>query len=64
MFFTGHHRQPKGVVHTTHLLDRACRGPIDKRGQRRSAGLHADGLIKNIFSYAQWLACGYVVNFT
>jgi long-chain acyl-CoA synthetase len=36
---------------------------FDKLTGRRGAGLHAPAWIgQNIFSYAQWLACGYVVN--
>ena len=67
MFFTsGTTGNPKGVVHTHNsLLDRARAGAdFDKL-------THADEILaylppawigQNMFSCAQWLACGYVVN--
>ena len=54
----------RGAPHST-LLDRRHRGRRVRQAhqQRRSAGLPAPAWIgQNIFSYAQWLACGYVVN--
>ena len=68
MFFTsGTTGVPKGVVHTHHsLIDRA------RAGARFDSLTPADEVLaylplawigQNIFSYAQWLACGYVVNF-
>jgi long-chain acyl-CoA synthetase len=67
MFFTsGTTGNPKGVVHTHRtLLDRA------KAGQDFDKLTHAEEVLaylppawvgQNIFSYAQWLACGFVVN--
>ncbi|HEX9719568.1 MAG TPA: AMP-binding protein, partial [Ramlibacter sp.] len=57
---------PKGVVHTHRtLLDRAHAGALfDKLTHREEvlAYLPPAWIGQNIFSYAQWLACGYVVN--
>jgi long-chain acyl-CoA synthetase len=67
MFFTsGTTGNPKGVVHTHFtLLDRAGAGArFDKLGPSEEvlAYLPPAWIGQNIFSYAQWLACGYVVN--
>ena len=67
MFFTsGTTGNPKGVVHTHFtLLDRANAGKnFDKLTEREEvlAYLPPAWVGQNIFSYAQWLACGYVVN--
>ena len=67
MFFTsGTTGNPKGVVHTHHtLLNRAHVGAaFDKLGPEDEvlAYLPPAWIGQNIFSYAQWLACGYVVN--
>ena len=67
MFFTsGTTGNPKGVVHThVSLLDRA------KAGADFDKLTHADEILaylppgwigQNMFSYAQWMVCGYVVN--
>ncbi len=67
MFFTsGTTGNPKGVVHTHNtLLDRAKAGAdFDKltANEEVLAYLPPAWIGQNIFSYAQWLACGYVVN--
>lgn len=67
MFFTsGTTGNPKGVVHTHNtLLDRARAGAdFDKltASEEVLAYLPPAWVGQNIFSYAQWLACGYVVN--
>ncbi len=67
MFFTsGTTGNPKGVVHTHFtLLDRAAAGArFDKltAAEEVLAYMPPAWIGQNIFSYAQWLACGYVVN--
>ena len=67
MFFTsGTTGNPKGVVHTHNtLLNRADVGArFDKLGNSDEvlAYLPPAWIGQNIFSYAQWLAAGYVVN--
>jgi long-chain acyl-CoA synthetase len=67
MFFTsGTTGNPKGVVHThATLLDRAIAGKsFDKLTEHEEvlAYMPLAWIGQNIFSYAQWLACGYVVN--
>jgi long-chain acyl-CoA synthetase len=67
MFFTsGTTGNPKGVVHTHFsLLDRAEAGQeFDKLTNREEvlAYLPPAWIGQNIFSYAQWLCCGYIVN--
>ena len=67
MFYTsGTTGNPKGVVHTHRtLLDRAQAGAaFDKLTCREEvlAYLPPAWIGQNIFSYAQWLCCGYVVN--
>lgn len=67
MFFTsGTTGNPKGVVHThATLIDRAAAGArFDKLSSAEEvlAYLPPAWIGQNIFSYAQWLVCGYVVN--
>ena len=67
MFFTsGTTGNPKGVVHTHNtLLDRASAGAEFDRltsAEEVLAYLPPAWIGQNIFSYAQWLSCGYVVN--
>ena len=67
MFFTsGTTGNPKGVVHThATLIDRAQAGARFDRlthDEEVLAYLPPAWIGQNIFSYAQWLACGYVVN--
>ena len=67
MFFTsGTTGNPKGVVHTHFsLIDRAAAGAaFDKLTAKEEvlAYLPPAWIGQNIFSYAQWLVCGYVVN--
>ena len=67
MFFTsGTTGNPKGVVHThATLLDRAAAGArFDRLTEKEEvlAYLPPAWIGQNIFSYAQWLACGYIVN--
>ncbi len=67
MFFTsGTTGNPKGVVHThDSLLNSARAGAeFDKLTSEEEvlAYLPPAWIGQNIFSYAQWLACGYVVN--
>jgi long-chain acyl-CoA synthetase len=67
LFFTsGTTGQPKGVVHTHGtLLDRAVVGARFERltcAEEVLAYLPPAWIGQNIFSYSQWLVCGYVVN--
>ncbi|MBA2965323.1 MULTISPECIES: AMP-dependent synthetase/ligase [Ramlibacter] len=67
MFFTsGTTGNPKGVMHSHRtLLDRARAGAdFDHLTEREEvlAYLPPAWVGQNIFSYAQWLACGYIVN--
>lgn len=67
MFFTsGTTGQAKGVVHTHRtLLDRARAGAeFDRLTENEEvlAYMPPAWVGQNIFSYAQWLACGFVVN--
>ncbi len=67
MFFTsGTTGNPKGVVHTHHtLIDRAQAGAtFDKltSSDEVLAYMPLAWIGQNIFSYAQWLVCGYIVN--
>jgi long-chain acyl-CoA synthetase len=66
MFFTsGTTGQPKGVVHThASLMDRALAGAeFDKLGSEEVLAYMPPAWVgQNMFSYAQWLVCGHVVN--
>lgn len=67
MFFTsGTTGNPKGVVHLHRtLIDRAQAGArFDRLTDKEEvlAYLPPAWIGQNVFSYAQWLACGYVVN--
>ncbi len=67
MFFTsGTTGNPKGVMHSHRaMLDRAGAGAdFDRLTEREEvlAYLPPAWVGQNIFSYAQWLSCGYVVN--
>src|SRR3990167_3155387 len=67
MFFTsGTTGNPKGVVHThDSLLNRARAGATFDRltsDEDVLAYMPPAWIGQNIFSYAQWLSCGYVVN--
>jgi long-chain acyl-CoA synthetase len=67
MFFTsGTTGNPKGVVHTHNsMLNAAESGAVfDKLTNKEEvlAYLPPAWVGQNIFSYSQWLACGYVVN--
>ena len=67
MFFTsGTTGNPKGVVHShATLIDRAQAGArFDKltNAEEVLAYMPPAWIGQNIFSYAQWLVCGYVVN--
>jgi long-chain acyl-CoA synthetase len=67
LFFTsGTTGQPKGVVHThASLIDRAQAGArFDRLTEKEEvlAYLPPAWIGQNVFSFAQWLVCGYVVN--
>lgn len=67
MFFTsGTTGNPKGVVHTHNTLLNSARAgaEFDKLTAREEvlAYMPLAWIGQNIFSYAQWLTCGYVVN--
>jgi long-chain acyl-CoA synthetase len=67
MFFTsGTTGNPKGVVHThLSLIDRAQAGArFDTLTSKEEvlAYMPLAWIGQNVFSYAQWLTCGYVVN--
>ncbi|MBA2672950.1 AMP-binding protein [Ramlibacter sp.] len=67
VFYTsGTTGKPKGVVHThAGLIDRAKVGAaFDRLTDREDvfAYLPPAWIGQNIFSYAQWLVCGYIVN--
>jgi long-chain acyl-CoA synthetase len=67
MFFTsGTTGNPKGVVHTHNSLLNRARAGADfdhlTNAEEVLAYMPPAWIGQNIFSYAQWLACGYVVN--
>jgi long-chain acyl-CoA synthetase len=67
MFFTsGTTGNPKGVVHTHNSLLNSARAGADfdklTENEEVLAYLPPAWIGQNIFSYAQWLTCGYVVN--